>query len=148
MGGVAHAYCAYCAHYYCISVPRGLVLTTYPVMACFLVLVACLLPSLTAGALDPSISTQLLWPMPSSVTVGSQVFSVDPAGFKFTPQGANAASDTLKQAIARYSDIIFKSPVPFYPSAANITAASALSELTVTVSSTNETLGLNTDESC
>lgn len=112
------------------------------------VFAACLLPSLTAGALDPSISTQLLWPMPSSVTVGSQVFSIDPAGFKFTPGGANAASDTLKQAIDRYSDLIFKSPVPLYPSAANTTAGSALSGLTITVSSTNESLGLNTDESC
>ena len=118
-------------------------------MAGFLVVfAACLLPSLTAGALDPSISTQLLWPMPSSVTVGSQVFSIDPAGFKFTPGGANAASDTLKQAIDRYSDLIFKSPVPLYPSAANTTAGSALSGLTITVSSTNESLGLNTDESC
>ena len=108
-----------------------------------------LLPAaVTEAKLDPSISTQLLWPMPSSVTVGSQVFSVDPAGFKFTPQGANAASDTLKQAIARYSDIIFKSPVPFYPSAANISTAKDLSELTITVSSTDEKLGLDTDESC
>ena len=119
-------------------------------MARLLVLLAaCLLPTFTAGALDPSISTQLLWPMPSSVNVGSQVFSVDPASFKFTPQGANAGSDTLKQAIARYSDLIFKSPVPFYPSAANSTAATKdLSELTITVSSTDEKLGLDTDESC
>ena len=118
-------------------------------MAGFLVLFSvCLLPSLIAGALDPSISTQLLWPMPSSVTVGNQVFSIDSASFKFTPQGANAASDTLKQAITRYSGVIFKSPVPLYPSAANTTTASALSELTITVSSTNETLSLSTDESC
>ena len=113
-----------------------------------LLLAVYLLPAVTEAKLDPSISTQLLWPMPSSVTVGSQVFSIDPAGFKFTPGGANAASDTLKQAIDRYSDLIFKSPVPLYPSAANTTAGSALSGLTITVSSTNESLGLNTDESC
>ena len=115
---------------------------------CLVLFAACLLPSLTAGVLDPSISTQLLWPMPSSVTVGSQVFSIDPASFKFTPQGANAASDTLKQAIDRYSDLIFKSPAPFYPSAANTTTAKDMEELTITISSTDEKLGLDTDESC
>ena len=107
-----------------------------------------LLPAITEAKLDPSISTQLLWPMPSSVTVGSHVFSIDPASFKFTPQGANAASDTLKQAIDRYSDLIFKSPAPFYPSAANTSAAKAMAELTIIVSSTDEKLGLDTDESC
>ena len=107
-----------------------------------------LLPAITEAKLDPSISTQLLWPMPSSVTVGSNVFSIDPASFKFTPQGANAASDTLKQAIDRYSDLIFKRSAPFYPSAANSTAAKAMAELTITVSSTDEKLGLDTDESC
>lgn len=119
-------------------------------MACFLVLVAvCLLPALKTGAVDPSISTQLLWPMPSSVSVGSDVFSIsDPTSFKFTPQGANAGSDTLKQAIARYSDLIFKSPVPLYPSASNASTTKDLSELTITVSSTDEKLGLDTDESC
>ena len=60
----------------------------------------------------------------------------------------NAASDTLKQAIDRYSDLIFKSPAPFYPSAVNTTAAKAMAELTITVSSTDEKLGLDTDESC
>ena len=119
------------------------------VMARFLLLlVACLLPTWTAGALDASITTQLLWPMPSSVNVGSEVFSLDPSGFKFTPQGANAGSDILKQAIARYSDLIFKTPVPFYPSAANTSAAKDLSELTIAVSSTDEKLGLDTDETC
>ena len=73
---------------------------------------------------------------------------MDPASFKMTAAGANAASDTLKQAIARYSNLIFKSPTPFYPGAANITAAKDLSELTITVSSTDEKLGLDTDESC
>ena len=113
-----------------------------------LLLAVCLLLAITEAKLDPSISTQLLWPMPSSVTVGNQVFSIDSASFKFTPQGANAASDTLKQAITRYSDIIFKSPVPFYPGAANTSTAKDLSELIITVSSTDEKLGLNTDESC
>jgi hypothetical protein len=107
-----------------------------------------LLPAIIEAKLDPSISTQLLWPMPSSVTVGSQVFSIDPASFKFTPGGTNAASDTLKQAIDRYSDHIFKSPVPFYPSEANTTAAKDMTELTIAVSSTDEKLGLDTDESC
>ena len=113
-----------------------------------LLLSACLLPCLVAGAVDPSISTQLLWPMPSSVNVGDQVFSVDSTSFKITPAGANSGSNTLKQAISRYSDLMFKTPAPFYPSAANTTAAKALSELTITVSSTDEKLGLNTDESC
>ena len=141
MGGDAHAYSGHEVD----SISQRLIMM---MAGCLVLFAACLLPSLTAGALDPSISTQLLWPMPSSVTVGSQVFSIDPASFKFTPQGANAASDTLKQAIDRYSDLIFKTPVPLYPSEANTTAASALSALTITVSSTNETLGLNTDESC
>ena len=113
-----------------------------------LLLSACLLPCLVAGAVDPSISTQLLWPMPSSVNVGDQVFSVDSTTFKITPVGANVGSYFLKQAISRYSNLIFKTPAPFYPSAANTTAARALSELTIIVTSTDYSLGLNTDESC
>ena len=109
---------------------------------------ACLLPDLTAGKVDPSISTQLLWPMPNSVEVGDQALSIDSTTFKFVPQGANAGSDTLKAAISRYSDFIFKSPVPFYPSAANVSAAGELNNLTISVSSTDEKLGLGTDESC
>ena len=109
---------------------------------------ACLLPCLVAGSVDPSISTQLLWPMPSSVHVGNQVFYINATNFKFTPARANAGSNTLKQAISRYSDLIFRTPAPFYPSAANTTAVRALPELTITVSSTDEKLGLNTDESC
>ena len=111
-------------------------------------LTACLLPALAVGAVDPSISTQLLWPTPNSVSVGDMVLSIDSTTFKFTTQGGGLGSDTLKQAIERYTDIIFKTPTPFYPSAANVTATSALSGLTVTVSSSDETLGLNTDESC
>ena len=107
-----------------------------------------LLPALTAGAVDPSISTQLLWPMPNSVNVGNQVFSVDSTTFKFTPQGAGAGSDTLKQAIERYTNIIFQTPVPFYPSAANVSAASTMAGLAISVSSADEKLGLDTDESC
>ncbi len=38
--------------------------------------------------------------------------------------------------------------MPFYPSAANTTTAKDLSEITITVSSTDEKLGLDTDESC
>ena len=108
---------------------------------------ACLLPCLAgnARAVDPSISTQLLWPMPSSVDVGDQVFSVDPSTFKFS---AASSSDTLKEAISRYTDLIFKTPAPFYPSAANTSAGSGLSELTIAVSSDDESLGLDTDESC
>ena len=98
--------------------------------------------------MDPSISTQLLWPRPSSVDVGDVVFSINPATFKFTVQGGDLRSDILQQAIDRYTDIIFKTPVPFYPSAANVSATQPLSGLTVTVSSGDETLGLNTDESC
>ena len=111
-------------------------------------LAACLLPALAAGALDPSITTQLLWPTPNSVSVGHMVLSIDSTTFKFTAQGGGLGSDTLKQAIERYTDIIFKTPVPFYPSAANVTASTPLSGLTITVSSSDEILGLNTDESC
>ena len=113
-----------------------------------LLLAACLLPPLVAGAVDPSISTQLLWPTPSSVSVGHLVLSIDSTTFKFTTQGGGMGSDTLNQAIERYTDIIFKTPVPFYPSAANVTTTSPLSGLTITVSSGDEILGLNTDESC
>ena len=110
-------------------------------------LAACLLPSPTA-AVDPSISVDLLWPMPDSVVVSEKVLYLDPATFKFTAAGANAASDTLNQAISRYTDLIFKTPIPFYPSASGVNATSARSGLTVSVSSTDEALGLNTDESC
>ena len=86
--------------------------------------------------------------MPSAVAVDELVFSIDPTTFKITTQGAGIGSNILQQAIERYTDIIFKTPVPFYPSAANVTATTPLSGLTITVSDSDETLGLNTDESC
>ena len=99
-------------------------------------------------AANPSITTDLLWPMPSEVQAGNDVYSLDPSKFAFTANGAGGSSDILKEAFQRYMDLIFKSPTPFYPSVASATPSKELSGLAVTVSSNDETLGLDTDETC
>ena len=98
---------------------------------------------------DSSTTTDLLWPLPKMVTFGTAIYSFDPASFQFLGSGAGGSSATLKGAFDRYIQLIFHTPVPFYPSGAGGAAAGVLKSVEVTVKSSNETLpGPDTDESC
>ncbi len=98
-----------------------------------------------AATSDPSTSTDLLWPLPNGNTVGSDMYSLDSKTFMFVPAGKGGSSDVLKEALERYMKLIFlPSPVPAL--ASSITAP--MDKLTVTVDSSDETLALNTDNSC
>ena len=106
------------------------------------------LVALFASALaDATTTSDLLWPQPSSMKFGSGVYTIDD-GFDFLGAGAGANSDILRAAFSRYQDLIFNTPTPFYPSGGSAAATGKLKNLTVTVSSSNESLGLKTNESC
>ena len=62
--------------------------------------------------------------------------------------GAGGESDILKNAFERYIQLIFDTPVPFYPSGSGGSSAGVLHNVTVAVKSSDETLGPDTDESC
>ena len=112
-------------------------------LACFL------FPSLEWVAADSSTTTDLLWPLPRSATFGSSVYSLNPETFTFTGTGAGGSSNTLDSAFARYTNLIFQTPAPFFPSGASSSAAQQeLASLEVNVMSDNETLGLGTNEPC
>ena len=112
-------------------------------LACFL------FPSLEWVAADSSTTTDLLWPLPRSATFGSSVYSLNTETFTFTGTGAGGSSNTLDSAFARYTNLIFQTPAPFFPSGASSSAAQQeLASLEVNVMSDNETLGLGTNETC
>lgn len=98
-------------------------------------------------AADNSITSDLLWPKPKSAQFGSNIYTVDQS-FQFLGTGPGSNSNILKAAFDRYQALIFKTPSPFYPSGNTGQAHGALSSMTVTVSSDDETLDLQTDESC
>lgn len=97
---------------------------------------------------DSSTTTDLLWPIPETVTFGSAIYSFDPTSFQFLGAGAGGSSATLKGAFERYIQLIFHTPVPFYPSGAGGAATGVLKSVEVTVKSSDETLGPSTNESC
>lgn len=93
---------------------------------------------------DPSTSTDLLWPLPNNNSVGTDIYSLDKS-FMFVATGEGASSDILKEAIDRYMKLIFLPP----PIAAVVsTVTGPLAKLTVSVASNDETLALETDNSC
>lgn len=112
-------------------------------LACFL------LPSLEWADADSSTTTDLLWPLPRSATFGSNVYSLNAETFTFVGTGAGGSSTTLDSAFDRYTNLIFQTPAPFFPSGASSGAAQQeLASLVVNVMSDNETLGLGTNETC
>jgi hexosaminidase len=108
---------------------------------------AALLLAPSCDALDPTISTDLLWPLPTTYGFGPGYFTLDPATFQFLPTGRGANSTILQAALQRYTELIFQTPVPYVPSGAgNGTSVGVLAGLYVDVVTFNETLGPDTNE--
>ena len=97
------------------------------------------------GAVYSSSGTDTLWPLPNNNAVGTDMYTVDPKQFMFSPAGAGAGSDILKDAMARYMKLIFLPP-PMQSIEAKVSGA--LEKLTITVDSADETLQLDTNNSC
>ena len=112
-----------------------------------MLLLACLCILFSNALADSTTTSDLLWPQPSSMTFGSNVYTLDDR-FVFLTAGDGGESDILRGAITRYQKLIFQTPTPFYPSGGSAAATGSLASLTVSVSSNDETLGLKTDESC
>ena len=89
--------------------------------------------------------TDLLWPLPNNHAVGTDMYTVDPKQFTFSPAGAGAGSDILKDAMARYMKLIFLPP-PMESIGSSVSGA--LEKLTITVDSADESLQLDTNNSC
>lgn len=104
--------------------------------------------SLVGAQADSTTTTDLLWPLPHSVSFGTTTYSLNPETFAFTSSGPGGSSDVLKDAFERYTYIIFLTPTPFYPSGAKGGATQVLPGLQVNVLSSDETLGLKTNETC
>ena len=102
----------------------------------------------SCGAVNPDVTTNLLWPLPSNLSFGTGYFTIDPTNFQFVPSGPGASSPILQAALVRYYKIIFGHPVPFYPGGDPGTNLGVLSQVTVDVASSDETLGPNTNETC
>ena len=97
---------------------------------------------------DSGTTTDLLWPLPKSVNFGSSVYSIQPSVFQFKGTGAGGASNILKEAFERYIQLIFETPVPFYPSGSGGSPVGVLNAVLVEVLTNDETLGPNTNETC
>ncbi len=107
-----------------------------------ILLVAALLGGATS---DPSTSTDLLWPLPNDNTVGADMYSLNSKTFMLSAAGDGASSDILKEAMDRYMKLIFlPPPVP----AVGSFVKAPLDKLTITVASSDESLALDTDNSC
>ena len=106
------------------------------------------IPPSSRAVADPSTTTDLLWPLPRNVTFGSTIYSFSSSSFQFLGAGDGGASGIVKNAFERYLRLIFKTPVPFYPSGSGGSSAGVLDSVTVNVKSSDETLGPDTDESC
>ena len=101
------------------------------------------LQATVSGSVD---STSLLWPIPAQITtLDSEVMMLDPDKFLFV---TDINSDILNKAFQRYMGLIFKPPAPFYPAGASLDVKQVMSKLTVKVTSGDETLNQDTDESC
>ena len=114
-----------------------------------LFLVCIFFPCLEWATADSSTTTDLLWPLPRSSKFGNTVYSLNPETFTFVGTGPGGTSDSLKNAFERYTNLIFQTPAPFFPSGGSSGAAQQeLTSLEVNVMSDNESLGLNTNETC
>eukprot|EP00731_Ephydatia_muelleri_P037806 Em0567g4a len=98
--------------------------------------------SLTKG--DTSTTSDLLWPLPRSMSFGTTVYSLQPANFYFTSSGPGGSSNIVKGAFVRYLNLIFKTPSPFYPNGGP--ASQVLPSLDVYVNSNSEVLSQETNE--
>ncbi len=91
----------------------------------------------------------LLWPMPATVDkVMEGCMMLNPDNFQFVYSIHTAKSDILDKAFERYMDIIFQSPVPFYPDGAGPNVDKEMKTLTIRVLHPDETLNQATHDSC
>ena len=97
---------------------------------------------------DNSITSDLLWPQPESMSFDTTAYSLNAGSFVMKGTGTGAGSLILKNAIDRYYPIIFESPVPFYPSGNTVNPVGILTTLSIQVNSNDESLNLTTDDSC
>ena len=98
---------------------------------------------------DTSTTADLLWPLPRVAMFGSNVYSLEPVNFDITSTGPGGDADLLKGALVEYLKLIFETPAPFFPSGGESGGTSgSLPSLVVDVKSEDQTLGLQTDESC
>ncbi|KAG1371649.1 Beta-hexosaminidase 1 [Cocos nucifera] len=84
-----------------------------------------------------------LWPLPKEFSYGDRTVTIDP-DLALRLEGPGGNSTVLKEAFERYKDLIFKT---WARSVRRWSQAYDVSELTVFVSSDNETLQLGVDES-
>ena len=119
-----------------------------------LFLTCVLFPYLGRVTSDSNTTADLLWPLPLSTEFGSIAYSLNPETFTFVGTGPGAttqggSSNSLKDAFERYTNLIFQTPAPFFPSGGSSAAGQQeLASLEVNVMSDSETLGLDTNETC
>ena len=98
----------------------------------------------TVAVSDIANPEEYLWPIPQSVKCSSDIYAIS-ENFAFQGSGGGGELSTLMAAFERYrkfiSPITLKAPLV----GVNVTA---LEMLIVYVASADETLGLETDESC
>ncbi len=88
----------------------------------------------------------LLWPLPQKIIdQDERVQVLLPERFYFTTA---TSSEILRQAFQRYMNIIFHTPVPFYPSEAPSDVQEIMQTLEVSVNDDHANLNVDTDESC
>ena len=86
-----------------------------------------------------------LWPIPQSVKCSSDIVYAISENFAFQGTGAGGELSTLTAAFERYRKFISPTTLKAPAVSVNVTA---LEMLMVDVASADETLGLETDESC
>lgn len=99
----------------------------------------------TVAVSDTVDPVSYLWPIPQSVKCNSELVYTITENFNFQGAGAGGELPTLTGAFERYRKFVS-------PSALKVSTVSAntmvLESLMVEVASADETLGLDTDESC
>ena len=101
------------------------------------IFISLLVGAVATASINPK---ELLWPLPQNCSFSSTPVMVKSSGFKFNGAGAGGQSTILKSAFSRYLNYLFDS--------GNSTGSGAISSLTVTVNSADESLGMDTSEKC
>ena len=94
----------------------------------------------TSATINP---VDYLWPIPSSVTCGDAQYGIDESSFIFQGSGQGGELPTLTSAFERYRVFIFPDSTKERSFGVDM-----LQMVEVNVVSNDETLGLETDESC
>ena len=99
----------------------------------------------TVAVSDIGNPEDYLWPIPQSVKCSSDIVYAISENFAFQGSGGGGELSTLTAAFERYRKFISPTTLKAPPVGVNVTA---LEMLMVYVASADETLGLETDESC